>query len=1134
MQPDADGSTTLPVGWKNVFVGREQEQAALREAWLDTIGGENRDRPPRPQFAIVFGETGTGKSRLVQKFYQSIAGPEFDPDNYWPDAFVDADQSSLGVNPDFSGHSGGTTVPFIWWGLRWPPLDGRNQVSLTNGLQQHLEHLVPHMDGVFRWLTLVAGKESFSLGLEEGLDAVAGHFGPWVAIGVKAAKALKGIAMDVLSRKASSARVAEKHEKSESDLDNRLMSFFRMLFTPKFPGERQVPLVLWLDDAQWIDEATLRFLDRLLRDAGREHWPLMVVATCWSGDWAWQSGIPPTFNETRSGWDYQRLPQLPACEPILGRVPETSARAEVAGLTVRAIPLQKLDSLESVVRYALPGLTKEERRTLVEKAAGNPFWLRLLIERCERNPDWFEGRDLGSRLVNREAFLSLDGDPTELASNKFSAVSAELRRALAIGAMQGTSFLSRLVHAVAANERLQLNADAARLDEADDPHAIVQTRAAGQLREFRVPQFRAAAKQEFTGRVGRRAMDALKAELCAILLDNERFAGLGRDEQADAVKIALSPEFELWAADEPLDFGEVHCRGFLRAQWWSFLRAKDEQMWGDALALASGLAKVAGDTGLPLDLFSASEQGRIADFLAHFGGTDHRSAGRVLLEPLCRLLAADPNRRVEHARALVDLGDLFIKDGAYQEAHGVFVEALTEYEAVAAESGSPKARRNVVVALGRIANIQRVLGDHASAIDTFQRCLAIIEATAAEPRTPETRRDVAVALCYIADIEQALGDHVSALDKFRRSLVISEALAAEVGTPEARRDVAVDLGCIAEIEQAVGDHASALDKVRRCLAISETLAAELGTPAARRDVAVDLGRIADIEQALGDHASALDKVRRCLAISEALAAELGTPEARQDVTVDLGRIADIEQALGDHGAALDSFRRSLAIRESLAADLGTPTARRGVAVALCCIADSESALGDHVSALDKFRRSLVISEALAAELGTPEVRRDVAVALGRIAESEQAIGDRTSALDKFRQQLAISEALAAELETPAVRRDVAVALVRIADIEQALGDRGFALDKFRRCLAISEALAADLGTPEAWQDVAVALGRVADSEQALGNHTSALEKFRRSLAISEAIAAELGTTEARRDVLFVRDRIATVERCREG
>jgi tetratricopeptide (TPR) repeat protein len=210
------------------------------------------------------------------------------------------------------------------------------------------------------------------------------------------------------------------------------------------------------------------------------------------------------------------------------------------------------------------------------------------------------------------------------------------------------------------------------------------------------------------------------------------------------------------------------------------------------------------------------------------------------------------------------------------------ITRLAEIVEKASTGAAADMRRMAAALCDSQVRVLMTWGSLDAADDVARRGLRLARTLAAELGTPEARRDVSVSLDNVAGIELARGRHDAALTLYQESLRLARTLAAELGTPEARRDVSISLNNVAGIELARGRHDAALTLYQESLGLARTLAAELGTPEARRDVSVSLDNVARIELARGRHDAALTLFNECVDIFRTLAAELGTPEAVVD------------------------------------------------------------------------------------------------------------------------------------------------------------------------------------------------------------------------------------------------------------
>ena len=124
------------------FIGREHEINWLKAAWIQVCQGKS-------QVCVLRGESGFGKTRIVQAFYSWLSSDrDQDPQGYWPDVLL-KDGNNLRLNPPPASFGDTKTLPWLWWGVRWRDPEGQNLSELSScALIDGLHHLEPHREAL--------------------------------------------------------------------------------------------------------------------------------------------------------------------------------------------------------------------------------------------------------------------------------------------------------------------------------------------------------------------------------------------------------------------------------------------------------------------------------------------------------------------------------------------------------------------------------------------------------------------------------------------------------------------------------------------------------------------------------------------------------------------------------------------------------------------------------------------------------------------------------------------------------------------------------------------------------------------------------------------------------------------------
>jgi tetratricopeptide (TPR) repeat protein len=726
-------------------------------------------------------------------------------------------------------------------------------------------------------------------------------------------------------KKARIKSTREEKDQELQSLSDELLDALR-----HFLHGKKLPVVVFVDDAQWIDAESMGMLTQLWASAKVHNWPLLVLATHWETEW--------NQNLRKQG------------EERAATLARFDGDERASALLLKFTPSA---DLAAWVRAELPGLTAKQVDLLVDKAGANFLQMTQNARGLQRMAKSYfvGGTARGALTPAGERYVgTFETDPVKRAKQMFEELPPGVQSALGWSSHFGMRFLRDVAVAFAARMGVRMSSEPeiepdAALREAVDPLAILAhaSEASENLTEFRQGAFHAVAKKHLSVLMGDDIgeLDAALREVlqewinnsfdedAEVIYEGEPETGalpvkaaslLAEEEQRDLLAWAL----KLFPCPPQPDWSDPDHRVAVRAGWLAL--ALELAMDKPVRAAEIGKSVFADSDGwnTPVEVLGALAQDSLASNLGWVNL--HKEAAAWLRWQLSWLEEEVPADRVPYWRYDAEwrLADQLSTLGQYKEAAVLSARSLAYAREQLAQADTDEDRNELRARLAwRLTdegNLRETEGRLAEADKLHGEALELRRALVEELGTPESRRDVSVSLNNVGDIAEANGDLETALAHYEESLATRRALAEELGTPASRRDVSVSLDNIGDIAKANGDLETALAHYEESLSIARALSEELGTPDSRRDVSLSLDRVGDIAKEKGDLETALAHYEESLEIRRALAEELGTPESRRDVSVSLNRVGDIAKAHGDLELAQSHYEESLTIDRALYAE----------------------------------------------------------------------------------------------------------------------------------------------------------------------------------------------------------------------
>ena len=419
------------------FCGRTSEIEALIARWRLASDIAH----PRTQVVIIKSERGLGKTRLALEFYKWLSEhvDGWLTKTYWPDALEIVDKN-LEVNPDPHNCKFEVPIPYLWWGLRVADRGAENGVT-GDAIATYDRYLAPHLVALLVQTEKAAvgwslAKAWADVGLDLGASAV--HVDAILSVG----RGLVRTAQIVLGAVNETAR-QEAMERSISRADT-VLSDLEKVFKPKTITYAKAPGVIFLDDAQFLDEdaALPTFVERLLHNSVVQRWPLLILVTHWKAE------LSPELAKT----EYSFAGILRHARR--GSPTENGPAAGLPGgyLTddhFAEIDLNPVADLSGALRDKLPGLTQEQSTAILAQMGGNPRFLEQVIAFLVENENFFEDLKPDGRLTPDGLEQTLkethSQDIFKVVLRRLRGAPEDVQEAICLASLQGIRFVNDLV-----------------------------------------------------------------------------------------------------------------------------------------------------------------------------------------------------------------------------------------------------------------------------------------------------------------------------------------------------------------------------------------------------------------------------------------------------------------------------------------------------------------------------------------------------------------------------------------------------------------------------------------------------------------------------------------------------------------
>ena len=997
--------TQIKFDWMSECIGRDEILSQLRMAY-DVVATPSDDGRHTPQFRIMLGMTGVGKTRIGQEHYRWLVrarDTDVTPLGYWPDTILSA--QSDGVNPvfDLGEDRPWTDIPFLWWGLKF---ERGNQPgdALSSGIKrlpvhtaaamakrlskrQRLENAKRLIGYGFDFLPVIKEiKTGFEL-LKDGWDVLAGRS--------------KRQRAETESRQ----NIAIQEHRERVKLTDAAIEMLRQFMDRSDRKTSRIPVILFLDDTHWIDQVSMQFVSRLWSRASDEGWPLLILATHCASEWRVDE---LNLRHEQSIWNEQSVST--AIEPQ-NFVELFNQKKLNDGTMVLDVLGVEAEAISRMVRAALPGITEEQVNLLLEKAraedideAGqvqhrcNPRMIRAMIEVFyQKKRDFFVAGDPEAALSDAACrWVRNEVDRLDLHKvirTLFESFEEDVQLALGWSSIQGRRFIVDVTQEVA--KRLsgpEPDAARAHLRRSENPYLWVERipQSMSDLSRFNLLSFRQRVFQEVAAdnftlldenrtTVDKAVSDVLSEWLKSGRLDPPAFGdrendhGLSREEVRDLLVMAAH-RFDSVETPVPLDedrwgragrHADVHLCGLAVARLTSL--NVDDGLWEQAEIAAGKFVDVL-PKGCSRDIVDFTQQLDVLDVLYQmrkFERAWELADALARDSERCLLRDAEPGEVSQLAAALQRRGDCELATGRRAKAKETFRQMVHTLEQHRSHLEGPFAAHCVHVALVKLGDVEIANGNRSAAMLEFKKGLDVVCRSIEQyGETQYAFDDLSFSLERVGDVELAEGNRSAALKLYEESLSIAEHLVEQHGEhPNSLRGLGVALIKIGDVQLVQGNNAAAMKLFGKGLETRRRVLEAFGeSPLYLRDVSVALQRLGNAQLLEGQVAPATSSYQESLDISRRITKRFGEyPDSLRNITIGHQKLGDIESLEGRYGKARTIFSRCSAQFRSILDRFGESSqALRDYSESLQKEGDVEFALENAHAAMRLYEKSLTI------------------------------------------------------------------------------------------------------------------------------------------------------------------------------
>jgi len=885
-------------------------------------------------------------------------------------------------------------------------------------------------------------------------------------------------------RKEEKLTHTERERKEKKEFVDEVVENLSMLMNPDNSDIERIPMVLFIDDAQWIvckqdhqsrpNTDLLELLGKIMRLARQEHWPIMIILTHWEEDW----------NRLRLSGD--GVPYLlesgDKAEIIEPYARTTNPNYHGWGEWERSIIRLGQFDLSGILKTALPGIYRDEeqRRRLIGKVvdgfqrekdalADNARYLDEFLKMLYQpaNLEYLRDRSIDQPLIDgweERMSRKLGGlEYARLVQYRFDQLKEPYRQTLCLSSYHGIEFPEKLTEVT--SRYLHGPKYGCPWTALENPETFIQ-------RNVRYP----SGVSRFPDSVYKSiAYEALSPE------------------HKQKLKKILPRLLSHW-----LYYG-------------SFAQGLE--------ALDLNLAEE--ETLCEIALKVLNECRSDSDSLAREINTDLASA--VALSRLVRINRYKYNEQQAYQYALEfyeslvepwDPGDIEFGDAIaiynslslhQQHDAAIFIARNINSDCIELDrlNGNQESKSNLSFSYGLLGEVAFGMQQPNEARAWHEMALEIDRLLAEQSPDPDTLHSLSISFERFGDIAADMLRLDEAKRWYEESLAIRSQLAEKSSSRQDLQGLSFAYGKLGglaldllQLEEADSFHQKSLE-------IREQLLHRQSNPDTLRDLSLSLERLGDVAVAMNDFEKAQQFFHDMLDIKEILVEEAVTPQALRDLSIANKKLGKVARNMQQPDAAKAWYEKALEIDHLLTEKYPGPKTLLDLSITYLDLGDVVLDNQQPKDASTWYEQSLDIISGLVEKSLSPKVLSNQAIAYERLGNVAVITQQQEAAKAWYERALEIRRQQSEDAENPQTMRDLSIMYGKLGDVTRDMQQPEDAKVWYEQAFKITSLLMKNSSSPETIRDHAFSCGKLGDvaaklqqPELAVGWHEQALELHR--------------------------------------